>query len=162
MEGAVVVARWYGGVLLGQVRFTHTENCAKVAIGKWKRDIASPKEKGHQFQKRKVEDEQAEHSTMVGILQQRDQNISVLRDLLREKNEKISSKVGEAPPESSQTPPKAPDYAVMPLQALRRLEKARDATISWILGEIDKAEKEELRLDMVKGMDEYHNSPDPP
>jgi putative IMPACT (imprinted ancient) family translation regulator len=30
--GAVVVARWYGGILLGPVRFSHIEHCAREAI----------------------------------------------------------------------------------------------------------------------------------
>src|SRR5271155_814589 len=39
-EGAVVVARWYGGVLLGPVRFTHIESCAREAILKWRDEHA--------------------------------------------------------------------------------------------------------------------------
>lgn len=162
VEGAVVVARWYGGLLLGPVRFTHIENCARGAIDRWKRDVASAKENDHPAQKRKVQDKDAELSEMVGILQQRDQSIAVLRELLRKKHDKLSGQEGEAVAQSPQTPHKAPDYAAMPFQVMRRLEKARDATISWILEEIDKAEKEELDSDKVREMDEHHKSPDPP
>jgi hypothetical protein len=34
--GAVVVGRWYGGVMLGPVRFRWIEQCAEEAVRKWK------------------------------------------------------------------------------------------------------------------------------
>jgi hypothetical protein len=39
------------------------------------------------------------------------------------------------------------DYSAMPLQRLRQLEKARDATIGFILKQLDKAEEEEKQRD---------------
>ena len=33
--GCCVVARWYGGVMLGPVRFQHMEDCAKEAVREW-------------------------------------------------------------------------------------------------------------------------------
>ncbi len=56
VEGAVVVARWYGGVLLGPVRFTHIEECAREAIGKW-RDEMRVEEEARAKRLRLVDDE---------------------------------------------------------------------------------------------------------
>ncbi|MCJ1356792.1 MAG: hypothetical protein MMC33_006788 [Icmadophila ericetorum] len=121
VEGAVVVARWYGGVMLGPVRFNHIENCAREAIEKWRK----PEE---QIKHRKIEEEDRE--ALVGILQKRDKSITVLRGLLREK----------AAAESTLTPIKKMDYSKMSLLALKQLSKARDATIAWILKEIEVVE----------------------
>ena len=44
------------------------------------------------------------------------------------------------------SPAKVPDYSKLPLSALEKLEQVRDATISWILKEIEKAE-----LDQASG-----------
>ena len=46
------------------------------------------------------------------------------------------------------------DYSPMPLQVLRRLEKARDTTISWILKEIDKVEEELQQQKLAPGASE--------
>ena len=148
VEGAVVVARWYGGVLLGPVRFAHMETCAKEAIGKWKTNSSGPEEDGRAAQRRKIEDEQKQLVALVKTLHQRDSSISALRELLREKREKLARRTGDDVAVTPQTHTKSPNYQIMPLQALRRLEMGRDATISWILKEIDKVEKEELELEI--------------
>lgn len=149
VEGAIVVARWYGGILLGPVRFTHIENCAREAIAKWKTATTAKKEDGnhHVAQKRKVEDDEKRRLTLVRILEERDHSISALRGLLREKTEAVSeSKVQDSlssAKDANATPTKATNYSVMPLPALERLEKARDATISWVLKEIEKVEEQQ-------------------
>jgi putative IMPACT (imprinted ancient) family translation regulator len=148
VQGAVVVARWYGGVLLGPVRFTHMENCAREAIEKWKMGISATGEEEHRVaQKRKVAEDQKRRPALVRILEERDHSISALRGLLREKTEESSAaKVDENTSrvnDANTTPIKAVNYPAMPLQALERLEKARDATISWILKEIEKVEQQQ-------------------
>lgn len=149
-EGAVVVARWYGGIFLGPVRFAHIENCAREAIGKWKMGIVAPAKEASPpaAQKRKVEDDgKRRRSTIVRVLEERDQSISALRGLLRQKREGASGAAKAEDTfgtrETTMTPTKAIDYAAIPLQGLERLEKARDATLSWILKEIDKVEEEQ-------------------
>ena len=151
VEGAIVVARWYGGVLLGPVRFTHMENCARAAIGKWRIGIAATEKYGHHHvdQKRKVEEDEKRRSVLARVLEERDHSISALRGLLREKTERASvvktdeNICASGVRDAEATPIKAANYSAMPLQALERLEKARDATISWILKEIEKVEKQE-------------------
>lgn len=192
VEGAVVVARWYGGVLLGPVRFTHIENAAREAIGKFKAtaavDVGSKRAKLEV--RSEVVDDEAERSRLAKQLTERDRSIVVLRGLLAEKMaaqsqsgpKSVSSNPKEAekpaseetmpgkvyqPSVSTSTPPAKPtptsdsashavpnaapsparqiDYTAMPLARLRQLEKARDATIAFVLKELDKAEEEEKR-----------------
>lgn len=223
VQGTVVVARWYGGVLLGPVRFTHIENVAREAIMKWRRsmtssggadgaDDAAGRSKRLKFNdgsssfpssataagaatpaKNAAEEEQ-QRLRLVEQLGNRDNSIVVLRALLAEKKEmkeKRTAAAALAPATStsssepskpdinndgdSQTPPQptssaggdvdtlarttpasitsspAPakpqvmDYSQMTMQRLRQLEKARDATIAFILKQIDKAEEEAER-----------------
>lgn len=142
VEGAVVVARWYGGILLGPVRFTHMENCAKQAIAKYRAEQQAGEE--HASQKRKIEDDARVTENLVHTLEERDRSVTVLRDLLAEKKRAAPKTSDDAPVDgSSQTPTKKIDYTVMALPVLRRLEKARDTTIAWILKEIDKVEEEQ-------------------
>jgi hypothetical protein len=137
-EGIVVVARWYGGQNIGPIRFTHIENCAKEAIWKWK--VASTQlEKEAASKKQKVDDE-IKRKELVKDLQERDSNISTLRKLLAEKKAKLEDQE-PAPP----TPQKPQVYEKMGIDALKRIDKARDATIAFILKQIDKVE-EELKL----------------
>jgi hypothetical protein len=76
----------------------------------------------------------------VDELTQRDRNIAALRKLLVEKKAKLSGE-DMAPP----TPQKAIDYEKMGLDVLKRLDKARDATIAAILRQMDKLD-EDLKL----------------
>ena len=135
VEGVVVVARWYGGQNIGPIRFTHIENCAKEAIWKW-RVIDTAAKKKQVVKKQKV-DEESKHKEMVENLQERDHNISVLRKLLAEKRAKLQDEE-PAPP----TPQKPQAYEKMSLDALARVDKARDATVAFILKEIDKVDEE--------------------
>lgn len=134
-EGVVVVARWYGGQNIGPIRFTHIENCAKQAIWNWK--VASTqKAQEAASKKQKVEDEEKRIELVKG-LQERDANILTLRKLLAEKKAKLEEQE-VAPP----TPQKVPVYDQMALNALLRLDKARDATVAFILKQIDQVEEE--------------------
>ena len=134
VEGAVVVARWYGGVLLGPVRFDHIKNCARDAITQYTQD------KQRSAKKAKTFDDEAEKEKLIKTLPERDQSITVLRDLLAEKSQQASS----SSPDGKGTAAKVPNYATMPLGTLRKLEQVRDATIGWILKQIEKVEETQV------------------
>jgi putative IMPACT (imprinted ancient) family translation regulator len=138
VEGVVVVARWYGGQNIGPIRFTHIENCAKEAIWKWK--VADTEVKREQATKKQKIDEEVKQKELVKDLQERDYNIFALRKLLAQKKAKLQDEE-PAPP----TPQKPQAYEKMTLDALKRVDKARDATIAFILKQIDKID-EELKL----------------
>ncbi|KAL8686264.1 MAG: hypothetical protein Q9218_007231 [Villophora microphyllina] len=128
VQGAVVVARWYGGVMLGPVRFVHMKNCAREAISQ---SLQTHENQG--VKKIKISEDPARRTELIRLLSERDRSILVLRGLLAEKQQSIS-------PKSS--PAKVPDYAKLPLATLENLEKARDATIGWVLKQIEKVEEE--------------------
>ena len=130
VEGTVVVARWYGGVLLGPVRFDHIKNCARDAIAQWTQD------RERSAKKAKTLEDEAEKERLMVTLPERDQSIAVLRDLLAEKSQQPSSS-----PSGKSATAKVPNYATMPLATLRKLEQVRDATIGWILKQIEKVEE---------------------
>ena len=127
IQGTVVVARWYGGVLLGPVRFDHIRDCARAAVSKW----VDGNEKATKM--KKIESEDEEKKRLETILRERDESIALLRGLLAEKKQTSSQRSG--------SPPKVPDYSKQPLHVLRKLEDVRDATIGWILKGIEEAEK---------------------
>ena len=131
VEGAVVVARWYGGVLLGPVRFDHIKNCARDAIMQWSQD------RERSAKKAKVREDEVEKERLIQTLPERDQSITVLRDLLAEKKNQQSSSA----PSGESSPAKTPNYATLPLATLQKLEQVRDATIGWILKQIEKVEQ---------------------
>ena len=144
-EGVVVIARWYGGQNIGPIRFTHIETCAKQAIRSWKvADDAAKKE--HAAKKRRVEEETS-RKELEENLRERDLNIFVLRKLLADKKAKLED-TEPAPP----TPSKSlQDYSKMTMEALQRVDKARDATIAFILKQIDKLDEE---LKLTEALDE--------
>jgi hypothetical protein len=116
-----------------------------------------------QAKKRKVEEEIVEKERLVKALAKRDQSIGVLRALATEK-EKLAKEAAEVtdstagvfngPPtivdatRDTVPPPPRPapssqtgiDYATMSVERLRALDKARDATLAFLLKRIDKAE----------------------
>lgn len=154
VEGTVVVARWYGGIMLGPVRFTHIETVAKEAIMMWKAKV----DHESAAKRQKVQDaaDEADRARLARQLEERDSSIVALRGLLAEKKGTTTSTPGasttgstetssqtQAPTITNLSPAKKMDYSVMPLQRLRQLEKARDATIGFILKQLDKAEEEE-------------------
>lgn len=130
-EGALVVARWYGGVMLGPVRFDHIKNCARDAIVQWSRDRQSSAKKA------KVRsDDEAERIRLIQTLPERDHSMTVLRDLLAEKSRKSSSN----PAGMTSPAKKTLEYSALPLATLGKLELVRDATIGWLLEQIEKVE----------------------
>lgn len=135
-EGVIVVARWYGGQNIGPIRFTHIEGCAKQAIWSWK-VVDDAVKKEHAAKKQRLEEETT-RKELEENLRERDLNIFVLRGLLAEKKAKLEG-TGQVP----LTPSKGlPDYGKMSMEALRRVDKARDATIAFILKEIDRVEEQ--------------------
>ncbi|MCJ1441587.1 MAG: hypothetical protein MMC23_002076 [Stictis urceolatum] len=133
-EGVLMVARWYGGVLLGPVRFTHILDCAREAIRSWKQAEAETHKR-----RRTLEEEKEQKPKLVALLTQRDRSIAVLRGLLAEKQGIMDGQTkSNAPSAESKA---GPDYEAMELQKLKGLEKVRDATIGFILVQIEKAEK---------------------
>src|SRR5437762_1168698 len=84
-EGAVVVARWYGGVLLGPVRFNHIEHCAREAILESRRAVHQGDSQIQAMEKKTKFDEEPDRTSLTRTLEERDQSISVLRGLLKEK-----------------------------------------------------------------------------
>jgi putative IMPACT (imprinted ancient) family translation regulator len=136
VEGAVVVARWYGGVMLGPARFAHIENSAGDAIRAWRQ-----KEDSEGQKRRRVEDEDMEKATLIVELADRDQNILVLRRLLEEKTKHTQPQAEPKPPPRPPLP--APDYTSMPLERLRQFDKARDSTVAFLLKKIDEVEKQQ-------------------
>lgn len=131
VEGAVVVARWYGNIMLGPVRFNHMEDAARNAIRSWQQNEESESQK-----RRKIEVEANERANLVNDLAERDQSIKVLRSLLEEQT---NTTKGEQNPSSSAST--GPNYSMMNLEQLRRLDKVRDGTIAFLLKRIDEVEK---------------------
>ena len=148
IEGVVVVARWYGGFLLGPVRFVHIENCAKAAIGKWTSNtiVHRTNQERHCSVKRRpisAEDDERERARLTRVLAKRDHSIDVLRELLAAKQRLA---VSESSAEKALTAPEKkyvqpPVYNGMPVQTLRKLEISKDATIAWVLRKIDEVEE---------------------
>jgi hypothetical protein len=79
-------------------------------------------------------------------LGQRDHSILALRKLLAEKKAKLSGE--EMVPV---TPQKAMEYEKMGIEVLKRLDKARDATIAAILKQMDKVD---VDLQLLDGLDD--------
>jgi len=139
VEGSVVVARWYGGVMLGPVRFTHIVSCGRDAVRKgMSGGVGEEGGGGNKRAKIESEGKMVDRKKLEEVLAARDASISVLRGLLAEKLAAASS--GNEDARVSASPAKIPNYSNMPVGALERLEKARDATLAWLLQEIDKAE----------------------
>lgn len=129
VEGAIVVARWYGGVMLGPARFDHIRDSAREAISAWLQ------ESERASKRLKVQEDIKRKDQLARILQERDQSITVLRGLLAEKTRPSSSDTS-----ASNTSAKVPQYSNLPLPTLEKLEQVRDATIGWILKQIEKVE----------------------
>ena len=141
VEGSVVVARWFGGVLLGPVRFDHIRNCASEAVRSGTRKDEGEEEKDGGGKRMKAEDD-GEKQKLIGVLEGRDLSIGVLRGLLAGK--KVALEGGSSQPDDSSvlsSPSKGANYAQMDLAILKRLEEVRDKTIGWILGQIEEVEK---------------------
>lgn len=134
VQGAVVVARWYGGVMLGPMRFDHMRKSATEAVRMWMH------ENERLAKKPKIENDEKRREHLVKVLGERDQSITVLRGLLAEKTQAVSSQDS-----GKSSVPKPPDYSNMPLATLEKLEHVKDKTIGWILDKIEKAEEMERK-----------------
>ena len=149
--GALVVARWFGSIMLGPVRFRHMEDRARAALELWRQSVdaaptAADGSADEPAKKRRVEPPpDKEH--IARTLRERDHSIAVLRDLLAEKT--AQRQPGSSPASRGQTPKKPPDYDKMAIAALKAMEKARDATIAFLLKEIDRVESETHDDDMA-------------
>jgi hypothetical protein len=169
VEGVLVVGRWWGGVMLGPARFEHIANCARQAVRMWLATLGSgdggPAKKarlaaaddGGQTDSNAQRDDESARARLAKQLTDRDESIVVLRGLLSEKTRgksgqidgegegmQSSSSSQQQPPSTatSSSPAKKPDYNAMPLARLKQLEKARDATIAFILKQLDKLDEE--------------------
>lgn len=151
VTGSCVVARWYGGVMLGPVRFEHIEKVAREAVEEG-RKAAEEEER----RRRKVVEEQAEREKLLRELERRDGSIEVLRGLALEKEREIrllkgeEIEVNEDGKTTATGTGTAVQYGTMSLERLRALDKARDATLSFLLKRIDKAEAELKALGQSK------------
>ncbi|KAF2207489.1 hypothetical protein CERZMDRAFT_51028 [Cercospora zeae-maydis SCOH1-5] len=144
--GSVVVARWWGGIMLGPVRFTHIETVARDSIRACESHRAEAGAK-----RRKAFEEKEEHAKLCKTLADRDGSIVVLRKLAADKEQKLKD-IQDGATASSPPSAKAPtDYSALPLERLRALEKARDATLSFLLKRIDKAEGDLAKLAVDAG-----------
>ncbi|KAF1814381.1 ribosomal protein S5 domain 2-like protein [Eremomyces bilateralis CBS 781.70] len=167
VTGSIVVARWYGGVLLGPVRFQHIETVARNAVRRWQQtwerdgegdrkrrqvDSASRLEQGDKIVPRDPELEEKERRALVKELQSRDESIVVLRQLLDQKKadtvtagSPLAASQSSEPTKPLQASPSAtsPEYESFPLARLQQLEKARDASIGFLLKQIDKTEAQQ-------------------
>ncbi|EMD61821.1 hypothetical protein COCSADRAFT_64404, partial [Bipolaris sorokiniana ND90Pr] len=144
--GTVVVGRWYGGQNIGPIRFTHIESSAKEAIRKAKAASASSSDMQAKVQEEE-EQEEAKRKELINNLQERDYNIFALRKLLSEKKARLQSEGRVELP----TLQKLMDYDRMSMEALGRVDKARDATITFILKQIDKTDEEAKLAETLDG-----------
>ena len=155
LTGSLVVARWYGGVMLGPVRFAHMERAGREAVDKWRRATA-----GKQEEERNKELDEQERRELVQELERRDESIISLRGLLEEKKRFLSGLEGKTGgDDSSQTSPaRKIDYGSLSRDRLRMLDKARDGTIGFLLKQIDGVESDirnwEDLFDAKSGEDE--------
>lgn len=175
VQGAICVARWYGGVLLGPVRFKHIEDVAKAAVRVWREEQGGGKrqrmndpvvvvpQQTLQPDTMRPEELQRRKNDILRILGRRDESIVVLRTLLDTKKAELSSLTTlsssrpSSIPASVASPTRKTNYDTMPFARLQALENARDATIQFLLKQIDKVEEEQKeaaekkkQLDAVK------------
>ena len=125
-EGVLCVARWYGGIMLGPVRFDHIVHVAADALATYHLSIknksptlASPSMIAPKVFRRGGE----ERERLVKALKGKDMTIENLRGMITEK--KVER--GEESPVAS--PVKEKYYERMEEGRLKRLVIARDATI---------------------------------
>jgi len=138
--------------MLGPVRFEHIKDCARDAIKQYL------EEEERKAKRVKFEEDEKRRQELIRMLPERDRSIAVLRDLLAEKQQTDSSQKGE-----KSAPAKVPEYARLPLPTLAILERARDATMGWILKQIEtkEAAQEELSKDVkheIEGPEKGRNN----
>jgi hypothetical protein len=180
LQGVIMVARWYGGELLGPARFRHIEAVSKGAVDAWRSDSSSGDSKRARLDSTSgvspltpssqtmAPDELARRKKQaIETLKRRDESITTLRALLEQKKRARQPESASAqPPSSSASPARMPDYAQMPFARLQALEGARDNTISFLLKSIDKAEadlkkqqdEERMRKESAKALKEVRDA----
>ncbi|KAK1809002.1 hypothetical protein LTR12_016644 [Friedmanniomyces endolithicus] len=152
------------------------EECARSAVGKWREaedEVAA--------KKRRVEVEGLERGRLARTLVERDGSIVVLRRMAGEKEGRVreamvagmaeveggggddgvagtavvqsTAEVQSSPAAVVAVSPQkaAPGYPSMPIDRLRALDKARDATLAFLLKRISKAEADLAALGQAKG-----------
>ncbi|KAK6335239.1 hypothetical protein TWF718_010674 [Orbilia javanica] len=169
VEGSIVVARWYGGQMLGPVRFQHIENAAKEAIRAYLADKneggdGESAKKSRVSGKGQEEEDGKEKEELIEELKNRDESIVVLRDLLddkmgKKKKGEESLDAGEGSSQMKTT--KDVDYKSMPLVRLKQLDKARDNTIAFLLKKIDEVEGAQENKESISPQDKGDNKDNP-
>lgn len=129
--------------MLGPVRFEHIKNCARDAIAK----SLSPSSTTQQGGKKAkimvgVAVEEKRREELLRILPERDRSLVVLRGLLAEKKGGGGVGVGGGAGERGDGR-NTVEYGTMSVGMLEALERTRDRSLGWVLGEIEKVEKAE-------------------
>ncbi|KAI4285950.1 MAG: hypothetical protein L6R38_000243 [Xanthoria sp. 2 TBL-2021] len=116
----------YSGIILGPVRFEHIKNCAKEAVSRY---LNSAQQQSSQSKKARTVD--------------KDEDEKRRNDLIRFLPS--ATRVSLYYEDKAASPAKVPEYSKLPLKTLENLERARDATIGWLLAQIEKAEVAQQR-----------------
>ncbi|TID27534.1 hypothetical protein E2P81_ATG00290 [Venturia nashicola] len=152
--GTICVARWYGGLMLGPVRFKHVEDVAKEAIKVWREEQGGKRQRmdgpvtsgrqGSQPETMRPEELKRRKEELVRTLTRRDESIVTLRTLLDAKKAEVAS-TSEVSSQrvATASPSRKINYEGMPFARLQALDNARDATIEFLLKKIDKAEADQ-------------------
>lgn len=118
--------------MLGPVRFTHITNCAVEAIRKYHQSQSGTETReGNKVVKLDNKEIGEETLKLTKELESRDENISILRKYLAELKGLEASGEG-----------RKMEYERLSLDTLKKLDKARDSTVAWLLREIEKVEGE--------------------
>ena len=125
-EGLLCVARWYGGIMLGPVRFDHIVHVAADALATYHLSrrkspaITSPTIKSSIITSPMVD---GEKGRLIRVLRGKDMTVESLRTMIATK------KVERGEPSVPASPVKERNYERMHEDGLKRLVIARDATI---------------------------------
>ena len=143
--------------MLGPVRFEHIERCAREAIAGAKAGSTINEPAAKRAKLEASDDDEHVRQRLIQTLGDRDESVRVLRGLLVDKqgvlallrygmdDDRLQSKQG--------SPVKVQgSYEGMGAARLRTLEKARDATLAWILGQIEGVERE---IEEVEELEEW-------
>jgi Uncharacterized protein family UPF0029 len=123
-EGILCVARWYGGILLGPVRFDHIIHVAADALATHHISKGTAVIPRHVNETKDVKTSggDEEVSRLLRVLKGKDMAIESLRGI-------IHTKKMERGEDAQMSPRKEKNYERMPLEVLNRLIVGRDATI---------------------------------
>lgn len=143
-EGVLCVARWYGGIMLGPVRFDHIIHVAADALATYhlsmKKNpiITSPTITSPRALK------DGERERLIRVLKGKDMTVENLRGMITAK------KVEKGLESPLASPVKEKNYERMHVDGLKRLVIARDATIKSlrdILKELNQASTESASVE---------------